>query len=205
MLSAAANDPHSIQRYEGASTLYGPYTLAAYINRTLTYLPTLGASSAKTPPSHAGRPYPPDNSDRSLSFITGVVRDGTPVFRSFGDVKKDVEQKYSIGDVVRATFVGANPRNNLRLEGTYAAVERLVIDVGGIKKWDIVRDDQDWSLIFHWKRTSDVLATSEVEITWETEGDVEAGTYRFRYYGDSKSLGGTITSFEGVSGQFELH
>ncbi|EQB55626.1 neutral/alkaline non-lysosomal ceramidase [Colletotrichum gloeosporioides Cg-14] len=196
---------YGIQRYEGASTLYGPYTLDAYINRTLTYLPTLGASFAKAPPSHAGRPYPPDNSDRSLSFITGVVRDGTPVFRSFGDVKKDVEQKYSIGDVVRATFVGANPRNNLRLEGTYAAVERLVIDVGGIKKWDIVRDDQDWSLIFHWKRTSDLLATSEVEITWETEGDVEAGTYRFRYYGDSKSLGGTITSFEGVSGQFELH
>ncbi|KAF9882182.1 neutral/alkaline non-lysosomal ceramidase [Colletotrichum karsti] len=195
---------YAIQRYEGASTLYGPYTLDAYINRTLTYLPSLGASSAKAPPSHAGRPFPPDNSDRSLSFITGVVRDGTPVFRSFGDVKEDVREKYSIGEVVRATFVGANPRNDLKLEGTYASVERLVIDRGGITKWDVVRDDQDWGLIFHWKRTSDLLATSEVEIVWETEEDAEPGTYRFRYHGDSKALGGKITSFEGTSGQFDL-
>ncbi|TDZ53895.1 Neutral ceramidase 3 [Colletotrichum trifolii] len=198
-------EEYAIQRYEGASTLYGPYTLDAYINRTLTYLPSLGASTTNVPPSHAGRPYPPDNSNRSLSFITGVVRDGTPVFRSFGDVKKDVEENYSVGDIVRATFVGANPRNNLRLEKTYAAVERLVIDTGGIKKWDVVRDDQDWGVIFHWKRTSDLLATSEVEIVWETERDAEPGTYRFRYYGDSKALGGKITGFEGASGQFVLH
>ncbi|KAF6839806.1 neutral ceramidase precursor [Colletotrichum musicola] len=198
-------EEYAIQRYEGASTLYGPYTLDAYINRTLKFLPSLGASSATGPPSHAGRPFPPDNSNRSLSFITGVVRDGTPVFRSFGDVKKDVEKEYMVGDAVRATFVGANPRNNLRLEGTYAAVEKLVINRGGITKWDTVRDDQDWGLVFHWRRTSDVLATSEVEIVWETEADAEPGTYRFRYYGDSKSLGGTITSFEGVSGQFKLH
>ncbi|KAK2019247.1 neutral/alkaline non-lysosomal ceramidase [Colletotrichum eremochloae] len=195
---------YGIQRYEGASTLYGPYTLDAYINRTLEYLPTLSASFTKGPPSHAGGPYPPDNSNRSLSFITGVVRDGTPVFRSFGDVKTDVQKRYNIGDVVRATFVGANPRNNLRLEQNYAVVEKLVINRGGIKKWEAVRDDNDWSLIFNWKRTSDILATSEVEIVWETEHDGEPGTYRFRYYGDSKSLGGKITSFEGVSGQFKL-
>ncbi|KAL0777932.1 hypothetical protein CaCOL14_005585 [Colletotrichum acutatum] len=196
---------YGIQRYEGASTLYGPYTLDAYINQTLNYLPTLGASFAKGPPAHAGGPYPPDNTNRSLSFITGVVRDGTPVFRSFGDVKTDVEENYAIGDVVRATFVGANPRNNLRLEQTYAAVERLTIDKGAIKRWDTVRTDYDWNLIFHWKRTSDILATSEVEIVWGTESDAKPGTYRFRYYGDSKSLGGKITSFEGVSGQFKLH
>ncbi|GKT90800.1 neutral/alkaline non-lysosomal ceramidase [Colletotrichum tofieldiae] len=148
---------YGIQRYEGASTLYGPYTLDAYINRTLEYLPTL-------------------------------MRDGTPVFRSFGDVKTDVEKKYTVGDIQN-----------------YAAVEKLVIDKGAIKKWEIVRDDNDWSLIFNWKRTSNVLATSEVEIVWETENDGEPGTYRFRYYGDSKSLGGKITSFEGVSGQFKLH
>lgn len=155
-------------------------------------------------PPHVGRPYPPDNSNRSLSFITGVVRDGTPVFRSFGDVKTDVEKKYAVGDVVRATFVGANPRNNLRLEQNYAVVEKLVIDKGVIKRWGVVRDDSDWSLIFNWKRTSDVLATSEVEIVWETEDHAKPGTYRIRYYGDSKSLSGKITSFEGVSGQFRL-
>ncbi len=37
----------AVQRYEGASTLYGPHTLAAYINVTLSFLPYLAASSAR--------------------------------------------------------------------------------------------------------------------------------------------------------------
>lgn len=53
-----------------------------------------------------------------------------------------------------------------------------------------------------------MLATSEVEITWETdrepEGELEPGVYRIRYYGDWKSIGGTITEFEGVTGAFTL-
>jgi neutral ceramidase len=70
--------------------------------------------------------------------------------------------------------------------------------------WNRVRDDSDWELIFNWKKRSEILGTSEVEIVWETEGWTEAGQYRFKYYGDSKAVGGTITAFEGVSGQFVL-
>jgi neutral ceramidase len=38
-------EEYGIQRYEGASTLYGPFTLNAYINLTLSHLPYIGASS----------------------------------------------------------------------------------------------------------------------------------------------------------------
>ncbi|PSR74027.1 Neutral/alkaline nonlysosomal ceramidase [Coniella lustricola] len=230
----ATEQEYGIQRYEGASTLYGPHTLAAYINVTLDLLPFLDASVRRPPPPSGV--LPPDNVNRSLSFITGVVRDGTPLGKDFGEVKQDVDAVYSLGDRVSATFVGANPRNNLHLEGTYAAVERLVLGRpqeknedeagdededreqdsggGGDQVWQTVRDDADWSLLFEWKRTSDLLGTSEVKITWETDREVSfaggprdhvpSGVYRLRYFGDSKSLGGTITPFEGTSAAFTL-
>lgn len=200
-------EEYAIQRYEGASTLYGPHTLAAYINVTLKYLPFLDAS-AKAPPPHPKDSFPPDNTNRSLSFITGVVRDGAPLGKAFGQVKQDVAYRHRPGDRVAATFVGANPRNNLRLGDTYAAVEKLRAGTGLEEVWDRVRDDSDWSLLFTWTRTSEVMATSEVEVVWETdreeEGELELGVYRLRYFGDSKSLGGTITPFEGTSGIFTL-
>ncbi|KAK4241313.1 Neutral/alkaline nonlysosomal ceramidase [Achaetomium macrosporum] len=204
-------EEYAIQRYEGASTLYGPHTLAAYINVTLGSLCYLGAN-APAPPSHdeVGL-FPPDNSNRSLSFIGPVVRDGTPPFKAFGDVLTDAERVYRRGQQVRVAFVGANPRNNLRLEGTFAAVERLAVlnnndeEDTAQQAWTRVRDDGDWSLVYHWRRTSEVLGTSEVEIVWETEGDgAEPGVYRIRYYGDAKSLGGDIRAFEGVSSAFTL-
>lgn len=203
----ATEEEYSIQRYEGASTLYGPHTLAAYINVTLGFLPFLGAQ-ASSPPPQPKDSFPPDNTNRSLSFITGVVRDGTPWGQEFGQVKQDVSSFYRLGNHVTATFVGANPRNNLRLEETYAAVEKLSLGKDGTETWVKVRDDSDWSLLFQWKRTSDLLATSEVQITWETNredpNEIEKGMYRLRYFGDHKSLGGTITAFLGTSGVFTL-
>lgn len=198
-------EEYSIQRYEGASTLYGPYTLNAYINITLSLLPYLATTSTSHPDPG---PLPPNNVNRSLSFITGVAYDSTPLFKSFGDVKDDVGAHYRIGDTVSVTFVGANPRNNLRLEQTFAAVEMCVYeekpcsDEGS--KWERVRDDSDWSLVFHWVKTSEIAGTSEVRVVWKTEEWATEGTYRIRYFGDSKAVGGTITAFEGLSGNFIL-
>ncbi|KAI1875286.1 hypothetical protein JX265_004344 [Neoarthrinium moseri] len=236
----ATEEEYEIQRYEGASTLYGPHTLAAYINVTLSLMPYLSASSnRKAPPG----PSPPDNSNRSLNFIPGVVYDRPPLFKSFGDVVTDVESVVRRGEHVSAVFVGANPRNNLRQESSYAVVEKLVTNSSPTpathsgasqellrkgreqdeqtasdnsrststieesltpKQWLPVRDDRDWHLVFRWRRTSELLATSEVTITWETEDWAEPGTYRLRYFGDAKSLAGAIAEFEGTSGEFEV-
>lgn len=196
----ATPEEYGIQRYEGASTLYGPYTLNAYINLTLTNLPYLSTTSNSQPPLG---PLPPNNVNKSLSFITGVVYDGHPLFTSYGDVKIDVLPKYPLSSspIITATFIGANPRNNLHLESTYAAIE---MQIPGTGQWQRVRDDSDWSLIFEWKKISEILGTSEVTITWEVEDWAQDGRYRIRYFGDSKVVDGTITPFEGVSGEFEL-
>ncbi|KAF2762519.1 neutral ceramidase precursor [Pseudovirgaria hyperparasitica] len=191
----ATEEEYNIQRYEGASTLYGPHTLNAYINLTSTFLPYLSDSSTSAPP---GGPDPPINTDRALSFITGVVFDAAGG-KSFGQVITDVQSLYSKGSAVKVTFQGANPRNNLRLENTFAAIEKQ-----SGSTWTRVRDDQDWELIYEWKRTNEALGFSEVTITWETNSATDAGKYRVKYYGDSKPLFGSISAFEGTSGEFTI-
>lgn len=193
-------EEYKIQRYEGASTLYGPHTLNAYINLTTRYLPYL-SSQPPSLPLPTG-PSPPINIDRSLNFITAVVFDRTPFFKSFGDVLSDVDAIYHPGQKASVTFVGANPRNDLRLEQTHASVEQR--DKHGA--WGSVRDDSDWSLLFEWKRISSILGTSEVKITWEVEPEVPSGgLYRIRYFGASKTpLSGSIVQFQGISGEFRI-
>ena len=147
---------------------------------------------------------PPDNSNRSFSFIPGVLYDRTPGDYAFGDVLSDVEvgkERYARSETAQAVFVGANPRNNLRLEDTYAAVEyRSSLD----GEWKRVRDDSDWDLTFHWRRTSNLRGTSEVTIAWKIEPWAPTGEYRLRYYGDFKSISGRITAFNGASRTFTV-
>ncbi len=193
-------EEYGIQRYEGASTLYGQWELPAYINLTVGNIQHLAPDAAGSP---AAGPSPPDNRQNSLDFITEVVVDGAPLGKSFGDCTGQPAATYARGAVVNATFVGANPRNNLRLEGTFAAVEKQ--QQGGGDVWTRVRDDTDWFLVYTWTRTNTLIGYSDVTISWETEPDAEPGTYRLKYYGDAKALfGGQITAFEGTSNSFTL-
>ena len=186
----------------------------------MSFIPYLKATSTEQPP---GGPNPPDNTNRSLSFVPGVVYDEPGLFKSFGDVITDVPGTVHRGMKASAVFVGANPRNNLRLEQSYATVEMLVPTEGPMqsdeeatqqlrtkergaeqkpRRWRTVRDDSDWHLVFRWRRKSELLATSEVTITWETESWAEPGVYRIRYFGDAKGLRGGVAAFEGYSGEF---
>ncbi|KAJ2903613.1 putative neutral ceramidase protein [Zalerion maritima] len=195
----ATTEEYAAQRYEGASTLFGQYELNGYINVSLSNLDYLRPDAAGSPDPG---PTPPDNRGDMLSFITGVVQDNAPLGYDFGDCTGQPDPAYFVGDVINATFVGANPRNNLRLEGTFAVVEKLDEDT---EEWTQVRDDYDWFLVYTWERTNWLLGYSEVTISWETEDYAEEGTYRIRYYGDSKALlTGSITAFEGASDEFTL-
>jgi len=192
-------EEYAIQRYEGASTLFGQHELQAYINLTVSNINYLAPDATSSPPPG---PSPPDNRKNSLSFITGVVQDNAPLGKRFGDVTKQPNAQYTRGAVVNATFVGANPRNNLRLEGTFASIEKLG---GDGTTWTQVRSDFDWDLVYTWTRTNEVLGYSEVTISWETGLNAGPGTYRTRYYGDSKALlTGAITAFSGTSNTFKL-
>ena len=191
----ATEEEYCIQRYEGASTLYGPHTLAAYINLTVSYLPYLADHIPSTP--LASGPSPPNNMNASLSFISPVIFDAAPLFRSFGDVVVDTPSAVAPGQTVTVTFVGANPRNNLRSGDSYTAVEK---QAGRI--WHRVLDDSDWEVSMRWRRTSEVLGTSEVDVVWHIPQDVETGIYRLRYLGEARRITGRVVGFEGVSAKF---
>lgn len=193
----ATPEEYEIQRYEGASTLFGQHELDAYINLTVSNMHYLHPDSKAVPDQGT---LPPDNRGKALSFITGVVVDGSPPGNGFGKVLHQPSASYKVGDVVNVTFQGANPRNNLRQEQTFAAIEQQ----GSDGSWTRVRDDTDWFLVYTWRRTNFILGYSEVDITWETYGNAQPGTYRVIYYGDSKPLIGKINAFVGTSNSFTL-
>lgn len=127
-----------------------------------------------------------------------MVLDAPPLFRKFGDVLVPPRENYRTGERVEVVFAGAHPGNDLHRGDTYLRIERR--DSGGA--WRTVADDGDWSTRFHWAR--DGIAASKVTITWDIPQGTPSGTYRVVYHGDAKSLGGKISSIEGVSTAFQV-
>ncbi|KAF9047592.1 ceramidase [Panaeolus papilionaceus] len=191
-------EEYAVQRYEGASTIFGQYTLDAYIDKFTNLVPFI-ANSASTKP--ASDPAPPEQISKAISLQTAVVFDAAPIGKRFGAVSSDVNTStpYRAGATVAAQFVGANPRNNLRLEGTFLTVDQLVNG-----QWQTVRTDSHPSTIYSWKRDSTILGTSTVTIKWTIEEGTPVGTYRLRYFGDSKPLIGSLSSFTGQSSSFTV-
>ncbi|KAK0488189.1 Neutral/alkaline nonlysosomal ceramidase [Armillaria luteobubalina] len=192
----ATREEYGAQRYEGASTIFGQYTLEAYIDKYTSLVPFLGRSPSGTPASDAP---PAEQTSKAISLQTGVVFDAAPIGKHFGDVLTDVKASYAVGDTVTAQFVGANPRNNLRLGSTFLTVDHQVSG-----QWVTVKSDAHPSTTLKWNRTSTILGTSTVDISWTIESGTPSGTYRIVYYGDHKPLIGSISSFSGVSSTFTV-
>ena len=104
----ATREEYAIQRYEGASTLYGPFTLEAYMDIYGKLVPYLSESSTTTKPPSAQAP--PDITKIALSLRTKVVLDNVPIGSSFGKVLTRPNTSYSRGSQVNVKFQGANPR-----------------------------------------------------------------------------------------------
>ncbi|KAF7316474.1 Neutral ceramidase [Mycena indigotica] len=189
-------EEYAIQRYEGASTLFGPYTLEAYIDKYTSLVPFLADSPSGTPASDAA---PPALQSSAISLQTGVVFDAAPIGKSFGNVLVDAAKTYTAGQTVSVQFVGATPRNNLRLEGTFLSVQQLASGA-----WKAVRSDSHPSTTYQWVRVNTILGTSTVTLNWTIEAGTPAGTYRIQYFGDSKPLIGSISAFTGTSGNFTV-
>ncbi|KAH9736309.1 Neutral ceramidase 2 [Citrus sinensis] len=188
-------DEYQVQRYEGASTLYGPHTLSAYIQefKKLAAALIIGQTVMPGPP-------PPDLLDKQISLLPPVVVDATPLGVKFGDVKTDVPQNstFKRGDMVAVTFWSACPRNDLMTEGTFALVELLQ----GQNTWVPAYDDDDFCLKFKWSRPAKLSPQSHATVEWKIPESAVSGVYRIRHFGASKSLVGSISHFIGSSSAF---
>ena len=103
----ATPEEYAVQRYEGASTIFGQWTLNSYIDKYGSLVGYLADNATGVqPPSD---PAPPDLSGKAISLQTGVVFDYAGIGKAFGDVLTDVRSAsapYSAGEAVIATFVG---------------------------------------------------------------------------------------------------
>ncbi|KAF5953675.1 hypothetical protein HYC85_006531 [Camellia sinensis] len=188
-------EEYQVQRYEGASTLYGPHTLSAYIQEFRKLAVALVTSQAV----EAG-PQPPDLLDKQISLLTPVVIDMTPIGVNFGDVKIDVPSNstFKRGDTVTVTFWSACPRNDLMTEGTYALAEILQ----GADEWTPSYDDDDFCLQFKWSRPAKLSPRSYATMEWTIPDSAVSGVYRIRHFGASKGILGSIHHFTGSSSAF---
>ncbi|KAK1322445.1 Neutral ceramidase [Acorus calamus] len=188
------------QRYEAASTLYGPHTLSAYIQE----FKKLATSMAKGEKPINNGPSPPDLSSHLISLLSPPSGDTTPPGVKFGDVKTDVAVPsrgwFRGGEKASATFWSAAPRNDLLTEGTFASVEMLVED-----RWMPVYDDDDLCLFFKWTAVNASLS-SYARIEWEIPEEAVLGVYRLRHFGAWMIPRSTnvVKYFTGTSGGFEV-
>ncbi|MBA0552588.1 hypothetical protein Golob_023387 [Gossypium lobatum] len=188
-------EEYQIQRYEGASTLYGPHTLSAYIQEFQKLTSALIKGQAVEP-----GPQPPDLLKKQISFLTPVVMDSTPAGVNFGDVSSDVpaNSTFKRGSTVTVVFWSACPRNDLMTEGTFALVEILQ----GKDTWVPTYDDDDFCLRFKWSRPSKLSPRSQATIEWTIPPSASLGVYRIRHFGAAKRLMGSIQHFTGTSSAF---
>jgi neutral ceramidase len=201
-------EEYAAQHFEGAFTIYGPWSQAA-VEQTMAQLAgDLAAGRA----SERG-PEPPDLSTQQL-ISTPISDQGVPVdvpgTAGFGHVLSDVQPVVArSAGRVSATFQAAHPRSiqELRARGeltryypgehTYLRVERK--QSGGFAT---VADDGDPYTTFDWKLSASG-GGSEATVSWLLR-DQPAGTYRIRYFGLAKQAAGMYQAFEGTSAEFEL-
>jgi neutral ceramidase len=189
---ATTREEYDMQHYEGGSTLYGPHTLAAYIQENVRLAEALRDGREVDP-----GPTPPDLGALQSTGRPGVVFDRKPAGADFGAVLEEPRPAYRRGETVVVKFGGAHPNNNLRTEAGYLGVERL-----SGTEWPTVHTDEPFCTFFRWARSG--LARSVITVEWMIPEEAAPGTYRLRYFGDCRPLLGSPRPFIGTSRPFEV-
>lgn len=196
-------EEYQAQRYEAASTIFGPHSLEGYIQEYTRITKDLvtGQPSVSTA-------TPPDLTDVQVSYhVRKFPFDRTPIGTKFGDVVegKDASSSYKLGEQVSVTFHSANPRNDQRIQSTFLSVDRQEGH-----RWVTVAVDGDWETKYSWKAGPEdplnigLAGQSESTITWNIPEDASNGTYRICHYGAHKTPKEEIVQFSGCSSTFTV-
>lgn len=129
-------EEYMLQKYEAASTIFGPHTLTIYIDQ----FEKLANAMIKRESIVTG-PLPPSQDNKLFSLQPKVYFDTAPNNRKFGDVTKQPLNSYRRNELVNVTFISGNPRNDLHHESSYFTVEKLLPN----ENWKIVATDSDWN------------------------------------------------------------
>ncbi|TMS22343.1 Neutral ceramidase [Larimichthys crocea] len=193
-------EEYQVQRYEGASTIYGPHTLSAYLQKYRGLARAIAQDRVSELPIG---PQPPFFERNLFNWLPAASIDKKPVNSSFGDVLEQVYPVYRQGDVVSVTFVAGNPRNSGDIrDKTFVTVE---IYDNRTDTWKVVHTDASWETRFHWLKGSKQQSNSTVE--WHIPLSAPSGSYRIKHFGHSKerkNLRPVVTPYEGTSNVFKV-
>lgn len=186
-------EEYQIQRYEGASTIFGPHTLEAYIQQFVKL-----SNAIKNNEPINGTLTPPNLLDKQISLRPGVVFDLPYKSKHFGYCIKEPEDSYKAGLSAQATFVAGHPKNDILLEGNFMEVLRKEDN-----EWKVVANDGSIETKFIWEKVS-FLGQSRAILVWDIPNDTQPGTYKLRYNGHHKSVFQSIKSFTGETKEFTV-
>lgn len=141
------------QRYEGASTIFGPHSHAAYVHRFSNLVGNLVNGTTADP-----GPSPQNIMAKQIELLPKPRPDRLPAGKKYGDLIIDAEESYKTGSNVMVKFYGSNPRHNMKLGKTYLEVQRLDSTAG---KWETSFTDGDWETKFRWERLSNTNVSRE--------------------------------------------
>lgn len=194
-------EEYSSQQYEGASTLYGPWTLAVVQQEARK----LALSLRDGQPAPAGPAIPADGTPTLIR--SPYNPSDLPGAAGFGAVVSDVPATAKPGDTVRAEFQAGHPRNDLRTQASYVYAERQQAD----GSWAVVAHDRDPELLYVWKplqrqpapQDAPVTGPSTAEAVWTIPRNTPPGTYRLRHEGASRlSSAAAALPYNGISSPF---
>lgn len=193
-------EEYATQQYEGASTLYGPWTLAAVQQESLKLVRAMRngeeLSAARDPGdavdlSLAAGPFEPPHPS------------GTP-----GTILQQPAPQISAGEIAEFRIVAGHPGNDLRLQDSYAYVEHEI----AADQWQIVQTDRAPELIYRWVAATASPIAAEPPIAtwgdglaqWQVPRNTASGQYRLRIAGASRANGAEPVAYEAISATFEI-
>jgi len=195
----ATREEYTAQMYEGASTIFGPWQLAAIQQESRKLALTMAA----------GQPAPAGVAAAVLP--TGPASPITidPGSSKFGSLVTDAQASYTQGNTVDVTWVAGYPGNDLRTMSSYLFAEQQNAQGG----WDpVATNGHDPELTFIWHSTPSLISTelseagpSTAEGLWKIPLNIPAGTYRIRHEGVYRlSASQPAIAYEGLSSPFQV-
>ena len=205
-------EEYASQQYEGGSTHFGPWTLAAVQQEVRKIAVALRDGDATPTGVTAPRTTP------ALPNRAAYRAGDRPPADGFGSVITDANESYTPGDTVTVRFGGAHPRNNTleSRNSSYIFVERQIGE-GDSASWEVLSLDRDPDVIFRWHANPESPVNgqnqpsrqSEIEAIWNSPANLPAGNYRIRHEGVAvpdfaAPNAGERVPYEGISSSFSM-
>lgn len=195
-------EEYSSQQYEGASTLYGPWTQAAVAQESLKLARAMRSNAAlAAPPAPGARP--------DLALQAGPQESPHPEGAP-GTVVLQPPSSVTAGSLLEAEFVVGHPSNDLRIQESYVYVERELAS----GEWELIEEDRTPELLYEWKPLTQPPVAQELpqfssggtgRVSWFIPANTPTGTYRLRVAGASRGLlAQEASAYEAISNTFTI-